>query len=328
MKQLLLFALPFSIYAMEEQDLSQALLNFNGKIGIYARTINTNPNATSIEISINAHEFFPMASVLKIPFACFIFDAIDQPYFTLKDRIKITHQDLVLGSGTIKNEVTEEQAKSYSIKDLLERILCESDNTATHRLMTICGGHADVDAWLEKNNIKDIHFRTTEPEWLESHIFKTLQYKATQDAVLNSPQASFVLKETARALADKPQPTTINFSNETTNIATPKALTDFLIRCYQGTAPGLSTQSHRDLLLALMNKYELGKNCIPKYMTSAIVRHKAGSGIVGICNDAGIIEIPDKNPIAITIFIKDSVQPIPELEEVIAKITQIICEKL
>ena len=78
-------------------------------------------------------------------------------------------------------------------------------------------------------------------------------------------------------------------------------------------------KEHRDLLLSLMKRCETGKDRMPKYLPDATVYHKTGSGAMSICNDIGIIEEDSKTTIA-SILIKNSTQPMPQLEETIAQI--------
>ena len=78
-----------------------------------------------------------------------------------------------------------------------------------------------------------------------------------------------------------------------------------------------------------MKACKMGPNRIPKHFPpDAVVMHKTGSGIVGICNDVGIIESPDKAPIAMSIFIKDSIKPMSELEGKIAQIAKVVHDAL
>jgi beta-lactamase class A len=207
-------------------------------------------------------------------------------------------------------------------------MLCDSDNTAADRLTTLVGGYHATDTWLQANQIKNLSFGTDIRTWLMQHMIKTFRYTGTQQALLQEKKTPVLLKCAASFLALFPQPATIDFSDETTNLATPHAMTSFIKDCYEGKAPGMQQNEYRELLFQLMRKCRTGLNRIPKYLPSCTIAHKTGSGFMGICNDAGIIESKDKDPIALTIFVKDSVLPMPELEETIARTARDIYHEL
>ena len=107
-------------------------------------------------------------------------------------------------------------------------------------------------------------------------------------------------------------------NNETTNIATPRALTLILSDIYNACNNFFEPHSNIQWILSLMKRCETGKDRMPKYLPNATVYH-TGSGATDICNDIGIIKEDSKTTIA-SILIKNSTQPMPQLEERIARI--------
>lgn len=300
----------------ENKSLQELLQSPDYKIGLCA----LNPK-TGHEFAWNAQELFPMASMRKVIFACYLFDCIQQQKLHLDQTISISRADLVPGSGTIKEEFAQNPrlvSQSYKVQELIRKTIEVSDNTAADGLMKRLGGHEAVDEWLQKNNIKDIHFKTTLKEWLGHQAIKTLRFKEAQQQVQAS-QAPWYYKGLSWLASSLPEPNKIDFSDETTNIATPRAYTQFLARVYDGTAPGLENPEHRKLLLDFMTECKTGSNRIQKYLPPELTfRNKTGTGIVGICNDGGILEDPAGDPWILTINVKDSVLRREQLEEVIA----------
>lgn len=314
-----------SAYAMN-RSFTNIVKDFDGKIGIHAINL-----ATKQEISERADELFPMASTRKVVLASYILDLIDKNrYLTLDQIIDVEKKDVVPGTGVIKDHFYEDDVFCrYDIHRLLNAMIMHSDNTAADVLMKLGGGHEAVDAWIKDNKIDNIYFGIDIRSWLKSQVAKTLFYQEAQQTIITNKQAPLFLKGIAYLASWFPQPNSIDFSDEGTNIATPRAMNQFLAHCYQGTGPGLSNEKHKKLLLGLMSACQTGSDRIPKYMPqNSVVMHKTGSGIVGICNDVGIVESPDKAPIVMTIFVKDSIKPMRELEEVIAGVAKVVHDSL
>jgi beta-lactamase class A len=299
-----------------KEALKTYVKDFNGKIGICAINLGTRET-----IKYNADEFFPMASTRKIVLASYIFDQIDKKNLDLKQEVTIDSKDIVPGSGLIKEEFFNNKllTKKYSVESLLSLMMSDSDNTAADKLMALGGGHEAIDIWLRRNNVNDIRFETDLRTWLKKQAIKTLRYKEAQQAIAQSKQAPYIFKALSMIASILPEPKTIDFSDEITNIAKPEAFNSFLCKVYQGTAPGLQNKKHYELLLNFMSQCKTGQNRIPKELVNTTVFHKTGSGMVGICNDAGIVKT-DHKAVVITVFIKDSVNPLPQLEGAIANI--------
>ncbi len=309
---LCLFLTPFlATIAMEEtpDELTLLLQNFDGRIGVYATSLDQEK-----EINLNADDFFPMASTRKVILAKYILTQISEEKLSQNQKVSISPEDLVPGTGIIKTDFTEKDKKrEYTIQKLLETMMIHSDNTAADLLMRETGGYEVIDNYLQENSIQNIRFGTDIKKWLKAHVIKTALFHETQESVLQSKQAPWYLKCIARIIPLlQSEPTQISFNDETTNIATPRALTMFLKNVYEAKTTRSETNADLDLL-SLMKRCETGKNRIPKWLPdNATVYHKTGSGAMGICNDIGIIEEASKVTF-VSILIKNSTKPMHTL---------------
>lgn len=104
---------------------------FKGEAGILIKDLDMN-----WEISFNKDKLFPSASLVKIPIMVSCFYAIQEGKIKLNNIVKLKSTDKVAGSGILKDIHT---GKEFSIEDLLELMIADSDNTATNMLINQLG---------------------------------------------------------------------------------------------------------------------------------------------------------------------------------------------
>lgn len=85
--------------------------------------------------SFNEKATMPSASCIKLPIAMYILSEIQANRAALNEKVFITNEDKVNGSGII----FELDDRTYSIEELLKLMLIQSDNTATNKLIDIFG---------------------------------------------------------------------------------------------------------------------------------------------------------------------------------------------
>lgn len=314
----------YPLMLISQDSLEDVIKECKGVVGVHALNVGSLKS-----FSLNEDEFFPMASTRKIVLAAIIFDLINKKKLYLEDTVFLTAYDIAPGSGILKNVIKQQGNKVYSIKDLMGYMMRDSDNTATQYLMDLCGGHGTFDTWLQEQGIHNIIFKTDIKTWLQRQAFKTIWYQEAQETILQSPDAPRYIKWLAYLCSFFPEPTAITFSDESTNIATPKALNMFLKECFDKDSRLIPNSEHQNILKTWMQECNTGKDRIKKYLPDCSVYHKTGTGVMGVCNNAGVIESNDKDTtIAMTIFIKDSMSRIPSLEENIANIARALYMEL
>ncbi|MCL5040505.1 MAG: class A beta-lactamase-related serine hydrolase [Firmicutes bacterium] len=88
------------------------------------------------EIHLGAEEAFPAASVIKVPIMAEVFRQAEEGKFRLDQRIKLTAEDQVGGSGILQ---TLTPGIELPVLDLVTLMIIVSDNTATNMLLDLVG---------------------------------------------------------------------------------------------------------------------------------------------------------------------------------------------
>lgn len=89
-----------------------------------------------LQIAIGEDELFPAASLIKIPVLAIAGDAIREKRISLNSRFLLRQKDVVGGSGVIK---TMKLPTYLTFEQLLELMICQSDNTATNKVISLLG---------------------------------------------------------------------------------------------------------------------------------------------------------------------------------------------
>lgn len=113
------------------QELQLQADNFRGTSGIMVKDLHTKQ-----QVCINSESLFPSASLVKIPIMAVVYEAEKEGKLKLTDEIKLQHRHKSPGSGKLYRT---RNGKKFSIKNLVERMVEESDNTATNMLVELLG---------------------------------------------------------------------------------------------------------------------------------------------------------------------------------------------
>lgn len=101
--------------------------------------------ATGYTFSYNEEVEIPASSAIKTNLAIFIMDLVSQEKADLSKKLTYTENDYNPGSGIIKNHVFGTQ---YSIEQLLELMIIDSDNIAYLLLLNEFGSKNSREYWL------------------------------------------------------------------------------------------------------------------------------------------------------------------------------------
>lgn len=263
--------------------LEQLARSFPGKIGIFARNVET-----GAEVGFNADEFFPMASTYKVPIMVQVFREVDAGHLSLDQRITISEGDRRLGSGILTHATP---GLNPSLYDLLFMMITLSDNEATDLLVKRVGA-AQVTATMRHFGIQNMRVdRTTEEvirDWLAAAdpTFRG----ASAASVLANPSAFQKLTREESEEAD------LAFLKDPRDQASPRAMTDLLTKIFRSEAA--SEKSCRDMLTIMQQQQFRGR--IGRYLENVTVASKTGT-IGYVTDDVGII-YAGKQHIAVSVF--------------------------
>lgn len=115
---------------LERQIKEEASL-FPGEAGIFIEDLNQR-----WQIGISQDKIFPAASLVKIPIMAACFYAVNEGKIKLDEVLILKAQDRSGGSGKLKDSPV---GTELSIRDLIELMIAESDNTAANILIERLG---------------------------------------------------------------------------------------------------------------------------------------------------------------------------------------------
>lgn len=99
---------------------------YSEKISIYYEQLNSGAN-----IAVNKDQRFFIASLAKLPVAMVVTKKVEQGMWNWDTKFQMQEKDLDAGSGELYKDTS---TKEYPLKQLLEALLIDSDNTANNIL--------------------------------------------------------------------------------------------------------------------------------------------------------------------------------------------------
>lgn len=236
------------------------------------------------EILINAHDSFPMASVLKIPVLVEAFRQIEEGKFTLDDRWPLTAAEKNIGSGIL---TYMQDGLQPTVRDLLTLMIIISDNTATDVVINRLGVAA-IQQTMRDLGLQDIHFVMS----IRGLFEKMLGAEGADPARL------FVDLDQPKTMIPNLPDTTVYDGGPHNNTSTPYDMTRLVAKIYRGEA--ISRIACDGMLHILLQQQLNGR--LPLFLPYGIpFAHKTGT-LSGIRNDAGILYCNEQNHVAITVF--------------------------
>ena len=244
---------------------------------------------TGPSVTLNPRDHFPMQSVYKLPISMAVMKEVDAGKIRLDQKVRVTKSDFVRQGQHSPIRDQNPNGTEITVNELLRYAISESDGTASDVLMKLAGGPGAIQAYLSELKITDMTVLNTEKE--------IGQDWETQYRNWASPEAAVALLRTLherRGLSEAGQALLLKFMIAST--PGPKRL----------------------------------KGLLP---AGTIVAHKTGTsgtknGITAATNDIGIITLPNGKHLAVAVFVSDSPADEATREDVIAKITKTVWEKL
>ena len=251
-----------------ESRLRSIAASHPGKVALYAEHLTTGKT-----VSLDADTPVPTASVIKLTVLYEALEQIREGKAHFEDRLTLTHEDQVSGSGILPLFDTPQ---TFTFKDVLTLMIVLSDNTATNLAIDHLG-LKNIDDRIVSIGLKDT--------WLYKKVYKPAVGPMPAD------QKIFGLgKTTAREMA---------------------AVMKRFVTCDLNPpgSPAASTAADRKLCDAAMRmlKNQFYRNSIPRYLETqdttegdSMIGNKTGA-LDAVRNDVGVVFTKD-GPILISAF--------------------------
>jgi beta-lactamase class A len=243
---------------------------------------------------VNAGKPLPMMSVFKAPVAAAVLAKADNGEISLDQPVSITRKDLRGGASRIARNFRGD-SMTFTVRQLLEDMVSQSDNTAADRLIALIGGPQAVTQFLRLKGIEGM--RVDLDEGGVEHVFSGLG-----DA--SGPPVN----ETRSAREARLRKGMEAFLADPRNRSTPETAADFLQKLWQGK---LLSPASAKRLLDLMYGQTVPVRLRAGLPAGVRLADKCGTsvtrgGITGAFNDIGVLTWPDGHTVIVAAFLSGS----------------------
>jgi len=114
-----------------EETVRQKVKAFRGEVGLVIRDLDT-----GWTFQVNPDTLFPAASMVKVPIMAACLKAAEEGRLSLRDDLTLKRSDKATGSGVLWRKAT---GSAYTIEQLVELMVTQSDNTAANMLIDLLG---------------------------------------------------------------------------------------------------------------------------------------------------------------------------------------------
>lgn len=274
--------------------------SFDGQVGIAVRRIDGNWT-----VHHNGDRLFPQQSVSKLWVGLALMDAVDRGKLSLDERVTIRKQDLTLFHQPIARLV-DDKGYETSLRDLFNRAMTQSDNTANDVILRRVGGPDAVRGLLARRFIANIRFGPGERLLQSAAAGLQWNQAMSQGRTFYTARANLPRSAREKALdaylADPPDG------------AAPNAIALALAKLARGE---MVSPAATRIVLDTMEDARTGPQRIKGGVPAGwSYGHKTGTGqdlaprSTGY-NDVGIMTAPDGTRYAVVVMIGSTTQPVP-----------------
>jgi beta-lactamase class A len=294
-----------------EARINREIQGMEGTLGLSARHLESGE-----KIAINGEEYFPMASVFKVPVFVELMARVQEGALSLEDEVRIQPTDQHLGSGMLSG--LDAPGIVLSVRNLANLMMRISDNSATDILFNRLGAE-NINARLRSLGIEGIKVDRSCQHLIMDAIgldFATHGQKPLEDVL--GAYREMVSKDPEAGRENRE-----GFSRIKMDQATPEAMTSLLSKIY---LKEILDEKSCTYIIDVMLECDTGPGRIRGNLPrGTAVAHKTGT-IGGTVNDVGIIFLPDGlGHVALSIFTKDTGEGgTSDVEKVIAEISRLV----
>ncbi len=286
-----LFAAAILLWETTSCSKSSPWDGLQGELNTYIKDLDANIGIAVIvnradTIGINGNSPFPMLSVYKFPIAVALGDYLRVRGEALPDTVTVTSTDLMPDTySPLRDKYEGQEVVALPFYEIMAYALQQSDNNASDIILKTMGGADYAMSALKRLGLKDINIVSTEAE------------------MHDDVQLSYA------------------------NTATPLAMAKMIDAFDYGF-----DDTYSSTVKQLMETCATGQNRLVKPLTTAnaTVGHKTGTGFtlpdgrLMAINDVGYVHLPGGPNYSIAVFIENSGYDMPQTEDIIANISEIV----
>lgn len=327
---LILFLLAPGIWVSDLQDeFEQINDEFTGNVGVYVKHLG---EGTTVNFQTDRDWY--LASTIKIPVGIAILQMVEEGEISLDDELVIQESDFVDGSGDL---MWQDPGISYTVLELMDRMIRDSDSTATDILIRFIG-EEKLNEHIRERIVSD---------GLE-HITTILQvrydaYGEIHENAANLTNTNIIELKGVTPMASRLDEL-LRILEITENDILVKSIPDAFERYYQRKLNSGSLESMGVMLERLANGEYLNEENteillnIMKSVTTGTRRiqaglpdgtefaHKTGTQIGRSCN-MGIIYHNDSEPVVVAAC-AENYRSLREAEEAFEKVGQVVSKNI
>lgn len=288
-----------------------AAADAKGTLGVGLMNLENGEN-----FQFNGERRFPMQSVFKLPLGVAVLSEVDAGRVLLAETVYLLEEQLSPPHSPIA--AAWPGRREYTVKDLLEACVVDSDNTAADVLMKRIGGPGALTAWLNGKRLSDIRIdryeRELQPQTYGMPAFRPAWRNPAAFAAARSATPPPARAEALRAYMADPRDT-----------ATPRGMLVFLQRL---VGEGLVSPASTRLILAMMDRTARGGARLRAGLPGdARLAHRPGTagedqGLSAAHNDVGIFTLGDGRAYAIAVFLSGSTLNEAGRDAIIARVAR------
>ena len=267
---------------------------------------------------VNAEAALPLLSVVKLPVALVVLDAVDHGRWSLSSPCTLLAGDMhprgwigdryPRGGGPVPLEL------------LLREMLTRSDNSAADALMRMAGGPRAVTAWLEQHGIHDLRVDRNERE-LGNDWYGLPPGADTMGSAEEIRERRTLIRDAVHDSA------ALAMLRDPRDTGSADACVNLLERLWRGA---LLSPAMTDTLESILAHCKTGPHRLPAMLPRGTpVAHKTGTGgtwrgVTIAIDDVGCIRLPNGDVVAIAVLVGEPRGPVPRAERLIARAAQIV----
>jgi beta-lactamase class A len=277
---------------------------------------------TSDARGVNVDTPMPMQSVFKLPLAIVVLDAVDKQRLALDDKVILTKDQLSLAHSPIAEAFPGKS--EYTIEELVEAAVSQSDNSAADILMKRIGGPAAVTAFFRAKGMETLRVDRYEAELQPQSVGLppfTGQWIGLDAIVAAQAQVPIEKQRAALRL----------YLADPRDRMSPHDAVQLLALLAKGR---LLSPASTATLMAILKSTSTGADRLKAGLPEgAILYHKTGTGaevenVATAINDIGIIELKGGRRIAVAAFLSGTSLVPAERAKMIAEVGRIAANEL